>query len=210
MKEWPLLVSIQPLEPNRDGNPRLPEGFSEWKIWNYTYEGNGKEFGTPGNSAALDVYDGTAQEMGEWLGLNAFSILDRNSGDVIHPNLAVEINSSNSLTFSPDSLYLAAAGDGSVYLLDAATGEEISTLNIGGRTVYSLSFMPDSDRLAIGTDDGTVLLWDLSLLRSAAEIESMIDIACSQVDQNLTQAQWAQYYSPDAAYDVTCSDVPVP
>ena len=210
MKEWPLLFEHYPPEPNRNDDPALPRGFTEWRIWNYTDQGNNAEFGTGATGVDLDVYNGTPQEMGEWLGLNAFSILDRNSGEVIHPNQAVEINSTHSFAFSPDSTYLAAAGDGSVFLLNAATGEEISTLNIGGRTVYSLSFMPDSDHLAIGTDDGTVLLWDLSLLRSAAEIESMIGIACSQVDQNFTQTEWAQYYSPDAAYDVTCTDVPVP
>lgn len=213
MKEWPLLVSMQPgshVEPNRDGNPPLPEGFSEWKIWNYTSNVSGKEYGTPGEFVSLDVYNGTPQEMGGWLGLNAFSILDVNSGVVMHPNQVVEINSTSSFAFSPDGSYLAATGDGNVLLLSAETGEEVSTLNAGGRSVLSLSFMPDSDRLVIGIDDGTVLLWDLSLLRSADELESAVDSACSQVRKNFTQTEWVQYYGPDAAYKVTCPDLPVP
>jgi WD40 repeat protein len=168
------------------------------------------QYPSEANRFFLEEYNGTPQEMGEWLGLNAFSILDRDTGAVIHPNQAVESNSTNSFAFSPDSTYLAAAGDGSVFLLDPATGEEISTLDIGGRTVYSLSFLPDSDHLVIGTDDGTVLLWDLGLLRSAAEIGSMIDIACSQVQANLSPAEWTQYVGVDVPYQATCPELPVP
>jgi len=210
MKNWPLLVAQYPLEPNRDGNPTLPPGFTNWKIWNYTDKGNNTEFGTRSGGVYLEVFNGTPQDMGEWLGLNPFSILDQSTGTVIHPNVAVEINSTHSFAFSPDSTYLAAAGEGSVFLLDAANGEEISTLNIGGRTVYSLDFMPDSDRLVIGTDDGTVLLWDLSILRSAEKIESVIDIACSQVSQIFSTDQWAQFIGADAPYVPTCPNAPAP
>jgi len=210
MKDWPLLVAQYPLEPNRDGNPTLPPGFTDWKIWNYTDKGDNTEFGTGSGGVYLEVFNGTPQDMGEWLGLNAFSLLDRSTGTVIHPGVAVEINSIHSFAFSPDNTYLAAAGDGGVFLLNAETGEEISTLNIGGRTVYSLDFMPDSDRLVIGTDDGTVLLWDLSILRSAAKIESVINIACSQVSQNFSTDQWTQFIGADVPYVPTCPDAPVP
>lgn len=210
MTERPLLVAQYPPEPNPNDQPALPQAFAEWKIWNYSDKGNNAEYGTGAGGVILDVYNGTPQEMGEWLGLNAFSILDRSSNAVIHPKLTVEINSSSKFAFSPDSSYLAAAGGGSVFLLDPATGTEISTLNISGRTVHSLNFMPDSDHLVIGTDDGTVLLWDLTILRSAEELESAVVAACSQVQQNFTRAEWAQYYGPDAAYDVTCPDAPVP
>lgn len=210
MSEWPLLVAQYPGEPNRDGNPALPQNFMEWSIWNYTDNGDNTEFGTGATGVILDVYNGTPQEMGEWLGLNAFSILDRTTGNVVHPNLAVETNGTNSFAFSPDSVYLAAAGNGNVFLLDAATGEEVSTLNIGGRTVYSLNFLPDSDHLVIGTDDSTVLLWDLSLLRSAAQITAMSEIACSQVQQNFTQKEWIQIFGLETAYEVTCPNAPAP
>ena len=149
--------------------------------------------------------------MGEWLGLNPFSILDRSTGAVIHPNVAVEINGTQSFAFNSDSTHLAAAGDGSVFLLDAATGEEISTLNIGGRTVYSLSFMTDSDRLVIGTDDGTILVWDLSILRSATNVDLMIkEVACSQVSQNFSIDQWTQFIGADVPYVPTCPNAPAP
>lgn len=210
LREWPLLISQYPREIDRDGNPALPQGFTDWKIWNYTDQGNSSEFGTTAEGVSLNVYNGTPEDMGEWLGLNAFSILDRSSGAVIHPNIPVEINGANSFIFSPDSLYLAATGNGKVFLLNTATGEEISTLNLGGRTVHSLNFVTNSDALVIGTDDGAVLLWDLSLLRSAAEIRPMIDIACSQIQQNFTRAEWSQYYGPGAAYQATCTGALVP
>lgn len=210
MMEWPLLVAQYPRQPNRNDDPVLPPGFTEWRIWNYTDDGNQAEFGTAAPGVVLDVFNGTPAEMGEWLGLNAFSILNRSTGDVIHPNLAVQVNGTNSFAFSPDSTYLAAAGDGGVFLLDAATGEEISTLNVGGRTVHSLSFMPDSIHLVIGTDDGTVLLWDLGLLKSNSDSRSIIEFACSQVQQNLTQVEWTQYFGPDIAYRATCPNAQVP
>ena len=210
LTEWPLLIAQYPSEPNRNDNPSLPSGFTEWRIWNYTEKGDNVEFGTGATDVILDVYNGTPEEMGEWLGLNAFSILDLDTSAVMHPNQVVEINSTNSFAFSPDNMYLAATGDGSVLLLNAATGEEISALNVGGRTVLSLSFTPDSDRLVVGTDDGTVLLWDLSLLSSADKLESAVDAACSQARQNFTPAEWVRYYGPDAAYKVTCPDLPVP
>ncbi len=212
MKEWPLSIMQYPFEPNRDGTPFLPQGFSEWKIWQYTDKGNNAEFGigAPGSSTYLALYNGTPQEMSDWLEIKPFSIYDRPSSGLIHPNQAIQVSSLNGIAFSPDGSYLAVTGDGNVLLLNAETGEEISTLSIRGRNILSLSFLSDSNTLTIGTDDGTVILWDLSLLKSSTETKRMLEIACSQVQQNFTKPEWLQYFGADTPYNATCPNALVP
>jgi WD40 repeat protein len=210
MKEWPLIIAWYPTERNRNATPLLPEGFTDWTFWNYTDKGDPAEFGTGSGPVVLYVYNGTPAEMGQWLGINAFSILNRATNEVIPPKQAVQVTSPNGIAFSLDGSYLAVAEVGDVKLLNSESGEEITTLSVNGRSALSLSFLPDGNALVIGTDDGTVLLWDLSFLKSAEKKESMIDIACSRVQQNFTEAEWAQYVGIDVPYEVTCSQAPVP
>lgn len=50
-------------------NPRLPAGSTNWKIWQYSANGNGRanEFGATGNpDLDLDVFNGTIEEMKIW------------------------------------------------------------------------------------------------------------------------------------------------
>jgi WD40 repeat protein len=147
--------------------------------------------------------------MGQWLGINAFSILDRSSGTVINPKEAIQVASPNGLVFSPDGIYLAAAGTDAVSLLDAATGDTISSLSVSGE-ILSLTFTPDSNVLVIGTNYGTVLLWDLSLLRPETDTELMRVVACSQVQENLSESEWSQFVGVDVPYNATCPDVSTP
>jgi WD40 repeat protein len=70
--------------------------------------------------------------------------------------------------FSPDGSTLAIGHlDGSVTLLDLATGREGRALKRGRRWLTHLAFSPDGRTLAAGHDDGsaTVDLWDLPALR---------------------------------------------
>jgi WD40 repeat protein len=196
-----------PLESDRNGSPDLPKGFVDWKIWNYSEKGSGAEYGVGAvgaNEIFLEVYNGTPLEMGEWLGMNAFTIYDRLSGKSIHPKQVIEVTSPNSIAFSPDGSYLATAGEGTVSLLDAGSGEEISSLFIGGRTVLSLNFMPDVRTLIIGTDNGTILLWDLGLLEAGTDTEPAIALACSQVKRDFTDTELQQYFG-DLSRRTTCS-----
>jgi WD40 repeat protein len=209
MKDWPLLILDYPTTPDRNGNPSLPRGFQDWHIWNYTDKGEGAEYGVAADRISLAVFNGTPAEMGQWLGLNAFTILDRTSNDVINPKEAVQVTSPNGLAFSPDDAYLAAAGRNTVSLLNAASGDAISSLSVSGE-ILSMAFTPDSDHLVIGTNYGTVLVWDLSLLRSETDVEPVLAIACSQVRANLSQAEWTQYVGVDVPYQATCSELPVP
>ena len=218
IKDWPLLIIEYPFKPDRNANPALPEGFSDWRIWNYTDKGSGKAYGVGTGNIFLLVYNGTPLEMSQWLGINTFSIVERNTGNVVHPKQAIQVSTPDGMVFSPDGSYLAVAGPGTVKLLDTTSrettpsisAEEVSTLIVGGRSIFSLAFLPDGNSLVMGTDDGTILLWDLSLLGSAPQMQRMIDIACSQVHQNFTEDEWDRYVSTTTDRKATCPNVPLP
>jgi RNA polymerase sigma factor (sigma-70 family) len=65
--------------------------------------------------------------------------------------------------FSPDGRTLAVAGDdGSVRLLETAGGNERGRFSRHKGDVMALSFAPDGLRLASGSRDTTILVWDVS------------------------------------------------
>ena len=206
MKAQPLLIMQYPSTPDRNGNPILPSGFTDWKIWQYTENGAGVEFGIGADSAVLELYNGTPKEMWEWLAVPVFSLYDKGTGELIHPNLTSLNSTPNDITFSPDNSFVAVAGNSAVLLLNTETGEEISTLRLGGGGILSLSFVNDSE-LAVGMDDGTVILWDLDLLRSNAKAEQTLELSCSLLDRNFTSEEWTQYVG-DTEYQKTCSNLP--
>ena len=72
------------------------------------------------------------------------------------------------IVFSPDGQMLAtAAGDGSVRLWDAATGEQRAVFapewpaSARDQNIYGVAFSADGARLAAACGDGVVRLWDL-------------------------------------------------
>src|SRR5262249_2170078 len=67
-----------------------------------------------------------------------------------------------SLSFSRDGRSLAAANsdDGSLIVVDVATGKERLELGDEAKAVRTVSFSPDGKLLATGSRDGTIALWD--------------------------------------------------
>ncbi len=65
------------------------------------------------------------------------------------------------VAFSPDDSVLAVGSeDGSVKLIDSASGSELHTLIGHSGPVYSVAFSLDGKSLATGSKDSTVKLWD--------------------------------------------------
>jgi eukaryotic-like serine/threonine-protein kinase len=70
----------------------------------------------------------------------------------------------STLALSPDGKLLAAGGGYAgedILLLDAATGQEVSRLTGHRSWVTSLVFWPDGKKLASGSADQTIRLWDI-------------------------------------------------
>ena len=73
-----------------------------------------------------------------------------------------EISSVMSIAFSPDGQTIVNGCWKKIYISDLTTGKHIATLIGHTDWVRSLSFSPDGKILASGSDDGTVLLWEVS------------------------------------------------
>ena len=76
-------------------------------------------------------------------------------------------NQCRAVAFSPDGKRIAAAGfDGTLRILDAATGREMLTIFAHNSPVTGVTFSPDGYRLASSSYDHTVRLWDATPLTS--------------------------------------------
>jgi WD40 repeat protein len=66
-----------------------------------------------------------------------------------------------STALSPDGKVLAD-GSNEIILRDAATGASLQSLKGYANHPYQLVFSPNGKTLASASDDGTVLMWDIS------------------------------------------------
>jgi WD40 repeat protein len=75
-------------------------------------------------------------------------------------------NDVTALAFLPDGRTLAVAVDRAVQLWDLATGCQVANLQGHAGKVASLAISPDGTRLASGSHDCTVRLWDVARYRA--------------------------------------------
>lgn len=114
----------------------------------------------------------------------------------------------NSVAFSPDGNTLASGSDDDTInfdntiilwnISDLTAPSQLVTLEGSGGLVNinSVGFSPSGKTLATGTDDGTIILWDM-------DPTSWVKKACQRVGRNFTRAEWA-YYFPTETYRKTC------
>lgn len=72
--------------------------------------------------------------------------------------------------FSPDGNVLAVARGSMVNLRDATTGEAKASLSGHERDVSSIAFSPDGRRVATGSADGTVKIWNAATGRETSSM----------------------------------------
>jgi WD40 repeat protein len=115
-----------------------------------------------------------------------------------------------SATFSPDGKYVALGSrDAPVSIWEAATGVKVTEFPVPGVTITRLDFGMDGKTLSIGTENGSVLTWDLRLLDPDTELQPYLELACSQAKRSFTDSEWQQYFGKEAV-SFTCSCDPGP
>ncbi len=99
-------------------------------------------------------------------------IFDAESGDEVH-SIACPFDVT-AVAFSPDGRILAIAReDRRIQVVDAASGNTIATLLGHRETVTTLAFDPKRPRLASGSDDRTIRIWDVSERGFGRELRSI-------------------------------------
>jgi WD40 repeat protein len=96
------------------------------------------------------------------------------------------------MTFSPDGRVLAIVDRlGAIRLCVTATGKELRALSGHRNAITCLSFSPDGKRLASGSRDTTVLIWDVSGLPKSQEVDG-------ELGRRQLEALWTDLAGDDA------------
>jgi WD40 repeat protein len=103
------------------------------------------------------------------------------------------ISAPGEVAFSPDgSLVAEGSQDGSVLLLDAADGWELTQLPGQGGAVTALAFAADGKTIASGYMDGTTLLWDIKRVENRK-------MPTKELSKEKLAASWTDLSDSDAS-----------
>jgi WD40 repeat protein len=95
--------------------------------------------------------------------------------------------------FSPDGRTLAFSGkDGTIQLVETASGKERGRFLGHGGHIWTLSFAPDGRRLASGSRDTTILVWDITGRLQEGRLRP------AQLSDKELEKLWADLASDDA------------
>ena len=108
----------------------------------------------------------------------------------------------DNVVYSPGSPVLTT-GDSlrNVDFWDAGNGHLIADLPEADGGVNSLAFAPSGKVLAIGGENGSIVLLRQNL--ADLSLQFFTHLVCGKVRNNLTRAEWAEY-APGQAYQKTC------
>jgi WD40 repeat protein len=96
------------------------------------------------------------------------------------------------VSFSPDGRVLARADGAKVRLWDLTTGQELGAFEGHQNEVLAVAFAPAGDRLATGSRDANILVWDVAALRK--EPKPPADLSTKEIEKH-----WAALSGGDAA-----------
>lgn len=68
------------------------------------------------------------------------------------------------IAYSPDGMHIAIGSYVGAWIYHVQRGEVLAFPTVDTSYVNTLSFSPDGTTLATGSADGTILLWDMSLV----------------------------------------------
>jgi len=99
--------------------------------------------------------------------------------------------------FSPDGTRVYTSGGFEAREWEAATGEELAVYSADDREIYGLAVSPDGSRMAIGLQDGEILVWDTAerkiILRLAGHAGLVFRLAFSPDGTRLASASFDGY-----------------
>jgi WD40 repeat protein len=108
------------------------------------------------------------------------------------------------LAFAPDGRSIAVSSwDGTIVIMDAATGKLLRTLTRHRGPIQQLRFSADGTTLYSASNDTTVLIWDMRIV--PARQPAAVDLAASWIDlagddaENAYRAVWAFVDAPKQA-----------